>query len=185
MGCGQRVHRQESERRLAVHQDDVVVLHDRTEGAEQRLLAGHLIDELHLSSGQIDVARQQVHAGDIGFQHHVVDGDVAVHQQVVDGAVELQRVDPETDRQRALRVEVDEQHPSPLLGQRRAQVDRGGGLPHAAFLVAHGDDPCRTVALQGGWLRQVRQRTSRRPRLPDHGGNFCRHAHKCTYLSRD
>ena len=63
-----------------------------------------------------------------------------LHEQVVDGAVELVRVDAEPDRQRALRVEVDQQHPAAVLGQRGAQVDRGRGLADAALLVAHGDD---------------------------------------------
>ena len=52
---------------------------------------------------------------------------------------------PEPDRQRALRVEVDEQHLAADLGQRGAEVDRGGRLADAALLVAHRDDPGRPV----------------------------------------
>ena len=55
------------------------------------------------------------------------------------------RVDAEADRQRALRVEVDEQHPAAVLGERGAQVDRGRGLADAALLVGHRDDPGRAV----------------------------------------
>ena len=66
---------------------------------------------------------------------------VRLHQQVVDGQVHLVRVEPEPDRERALRVEVDQQHLAAELGQRRAEVDGGRGLADAALLVAHRDDP--------------------------------------------
>ena len=48
---------------------------------------------------------------------------------------------PEADRQRALRVEVDQQHLAAELGQRGTQVDGGRRLADAALLVAHRDDP--------------------------------------------
>ena len=41
----------------------------------------------------------------------------------------------------ALRIEVDDQDPVAEVGQAGAQVDRGGGLAHAALLVGHGHDP--------------------------------------------
>ena len=65
--------------------------------------------------------------------------DVALHQQVVDRQVHLVRVQAQPDRQRALRVEVDQQHLAAVLGQRGAQVDRGRGLADPALLVAHRD----------------------------------------------
>src|SRR3712207_8931749 len=64
----------------------------------------------------------------------------SVHQQVVDGLVHLVRVEAEPHRQRALRVEVDEEHPASELRERRTQVDRGGRLADAALLVAHRED---------------------------------------------
>ena len=73
----------------------------------------------------------------------------ALHEQVVDRQVELARVDAQADGERALRVEVDEQHPLPGLGQRGAQVDGGGRLADAALLVDHGDDPRRPVRRRG------------------------------------
>ena len=56
---------------------------------------------------------------------------------------------PEPDRQRALRVEVDEQHLAAVLGQRGAEVDRGRGLADPALLVAHRDDAGRAVRVSG------------------------------------
>jgi hypothetical protein len=58
------------------------------------------------------------------------------------------RLHAEADRQRALRVEVDQQHPPAVFGQRRAEVDRRGGLADPALLVAESDDAGGSVALQ-------------------------------------
>ena len=52
---------------------------------------------------------------------------------------------PSPTLQRALRVEVDQQHPAAELGQRGAEVDRRGGLADSALLVAQRDDPGRAV----------------------------------------
>ena len=41
----------------------------------------------------------------------------------------------------SLRVEVEEQHRAPGSGERRAQIDGGGGLADAALLVRDRDDP--------------------------------------------
>src|SRR5207245_9398849 len=52
-----------------------------------------------------------------------------------------QRPDVEVaDRRVGLRVEVDQQRAAAALGQGRAQVDGGGGLPHSTLLVGDGDD---------------------------------------------
>ena len=74
---GQRVDREQAERRLAVDEDEVVVGQHRREDPGQGLLAGHLVDQLDLGGRQVDVARQQVHAGDVGLEQDVVDRDVA------------------------------------------------------------------------------------------------------------
>jgi hypothetical protein len=118
---GERVDGEQTQRRLAVDEHDVVVVQHRLEHAGERLLAGHLVHQLHLGRGQVDVAGQQIHPRDAGLEHDVVDGDRLLHEQVVDGAVELQRVDAEADRQGALRVEVDQQAPDgpPRRARRR------------------------------------------------------------------
>jgi hypothetical protein len=73
--------------------DDVVVLQDGREQPLQRLLARHLVDELHLRGGQVDVRRQEVEPVDVGLDEDVVDGDALVHEQVVDGQLECEGVD--------------------------------------------------------------------------------------------
>ena len=40
----------------------------------------------------------------------------------------------------ALRIAVDEQHRATRDGERCGEIDRGGGLPHPAFLIGDGDN---------------------------------------------
>ena len=59
---------------------------------------------------------------------------------------------PEAGRRVALRVEVHHQHPVVELGQRGAEVHRGGGLAHATLLVGDRDHPGQVVRLGAGVL---------------------------------
>src|SRR5262249_5927328 len=145
VGTGQRVDGEQSQGRLAVDEDVVVLLHRGAQQPGQRHLAGDLGNELDLGGGQVDVGRQQVQPVDVGLDADVVDGAVVTQQQVVDGQVEVVRVDAEPDRQGTLRVEVHQQHAPPVLGQGRTEVDGGGRLPDAALLVGHRDDAGRAV----------------------------------------
>ena len=85
----------------------------------------------------------------------VADVHLAVHQHVVDGQVQLVRVGAEAGGQRALRVEVHQQHAAAVFGERGGKVDGGGGLAHPALLVDHGDDARGAVRWQGGRLRKL------------------------------
>src|SRR5262249_32161354 len=99
---GQRVDRQQTERRLAVDEDEIVVLADVTQHPRQGHLPGDLADQLDLGGRQVDVGRQQVQVGDVGLDQDVLGRHVVLHQQVVDRQVEVVRVDAQPDRQGAL-----------------------------------------------------------------------------------
>ena len=71
---------------------------------------------------------------------------------------------PEPGRRVALGVEVDHQDPVAELGQRGAEVHRGGGLAHPALLVGDRDHPGQLVGLGAGVV--VARPTRRRPRPP-------------------
>ena len=86
-------------------------------------------------------------------------------QQVVDRQLHVVRVHAQADRQRALRVEVDQQHLAAVLRERGAQVDRRRGLADAALLVAHRDDPGVAVDADRAGLGQVGQRAAGRAEL--------------------
>ena len=75
-------------------------------------------------------------------------GDV-VQDHVVDRALDVAGVQPEPGRRVALRVEVEDQHPEAHLGQRRAEVHRGGGLADPALLVGDRDDAGAARAVRG------------------------------------
>ena len=83
--------------------------------------------------GQLDGGRQQVDAV-VGRDQHLGGVD-ALGEHVMHGELEVLRVDAERERQAGLRIEVDEQHPAALLGERGAQRRDGGRLGDAALLV--------------------------------------------------
>src|SRR6202011_4931623 len=123
---GQRVDREQAERRLAVDEHVVIVVQQGLDRAAQRLFPTDLGDELYLRGGEVDVAREQVHVLHARRQHDAVDRDRPLHDHIVDRAVELVRVDTEPDRQGTLRVEVHEQYPAAVLRERGTEVDRRG-----------------------------------------------------------
>src|SRR5260221_463575 len=57
--------------------------------------------------------------------------------RVVDGACRGALVDAAAHGGVALRIEVHQQHATPGLGERRSQIDAGGGFADAALLVHH------------------------------------------------
>src|ERR687897_1009733 len=136
----QCVDRQESQRRLAVDEHDVVVVEDGAQDTREDLLAGDLTDELDLRGRQVDVRGEDVEIVDLAPLDDGIDVVAALGEQVVDGDVELLGGDAQADRQRTLRVEVDEQDTPAHLREGGAEVDRRRRLPDAALLVAHGDD---------------------------------------------
>src|SRR5205814_4499049 len=69
----QRVEREQAEGRLAVDDDEVVLVADRPQQPGQRHLPGDLVDQLDLGRGQVDVGRQQVQPGHVGLDEDVVD----------------------------------------------------------------------------------------------------------------
>ena len=148
LGAGQGVDREQAERRLAVDEDHVVAIEHRLERPAERLLAADLGDQLHLGGRQVDVGREEVHPLDRGGADDVVDLDAALHEQVVDRGLQLVGLHAEADRERALRVEVHQEHPAAVLGERRAEVDGGRRLADATLLVRHRDHPGRAVLLQ-------------------------------------
>ncbi len=72
---------------------------------------------------------------------------------------------PKTRRQRALRIEIHEQHATSALGQCGAKVDGRGRLADATLLIADGDDRRRTVPVERGRLGYLTQRPPRRAEL--------------------
>ena len=69
MGGGQSVDGEQSERGLAVHEDDVVLVEDGTQHPLEGLFTSDLVDELDLRGGQVDIGWDDVeslHGGLVG-----------------------------------------------------------------------------------------------------------------------
>ena len=94
---------------------------------------------MHFGGGQIDVGRHNVEILEIGVVNHAVHVHARIEQRRVHGILHRVGVDAETHRGGALPA---------VLAERAADIDGTGGLADATLLVAHGDDPCRTVRLQ-------------------------------------
>ena len=71
-----------------------------------------------------------------------------IEQRGVNRVLHGIRVDAQSHSGGTLRIEIDDKHAAAILGQRTGNIDGAGGLTYATLLVAHGDDPCRTVRLQ-------------------------------------
>jgi hypothetical protein len=109
------------------------------EGTAESELALRLRRQLDLGAGQREVGRHQVQARHGGGHCDVVDDRFAT-QELVHREPLAADVETEAGARVSLRVEVDQDHLPAQLGHRRAQVDGGGRLAHAALLVDHGDD---------------------------------------------
>ena len=97
-------------------------------------------DQLDLHAGQVDGGgghEEVLHARGLD----AVLERLVPHDHVVHGQLEVPGLHAQPGGGVALGVEVDDEDPVALLGQRRPEVDRGGGLAHAALLVGDGDDP--------------------------------------------
>ena len=67
--------------------------------------------------------------------------------------VDVFGIDAEGEREAALRVEIDQQHPLALLGERGTQRGHRGRLAHAALLVHHCDRRCHEAKVPLGVSR--------------------------------
>ena len=140
VGRGQAVDGQQPERRRAVDEGEVVVVAHRVERPLELQLAGERRDQLDLGAGEVDGRRDDEEVLHARRLDAVSSGRV-VHDHVVDRALDVAVADAEAGRRVALGVEVDHEDPVAELGERRAEVHRGGGLADATLLVGDRDDP--------------------------------------------
>ena len=73
---------------------------------------------------------------------HLGDRDIFVDQQFVHGEPDLMRVYAKAGGGVGLRVEVDYERLTSIFRQTGRQIDRGGGLADATFLICNSEDPC-------------------------------------------
>ena len=145
--------------RLAVDEDHVVVVRDFAQHSGEDLLAGHLVDEVHFGGRQVDVGGDDVEVrcrGVLDRLGRILD---RADEQVVDIG-DIVGGYGESCGEGALRVEVDAQDLAAILGEGRAEVDRGRRLADPALLVAQGDDARGAVSLELRGGREIGLRAS-------------------------
>jgi hypothetical protein len=71
-------------------------------------------------------------------------------QHVIGRVTPAAAIDAETGGRVALRIKIDDQHILADGGERRAEIDRGGGLADAALLIGHGENARRLRRLHLG-----------------------------------
>ena len=112
--CSQRVDGQQTKRRLAVDDDDVILLSQGPDGSRQCLLPTYLRDQLNLGSRQINVGRDNVKAVKTGVPDHLVYIQGGIEHGGVNGVIHAVGVDAQTHSSRALGIKVHDQDPSPI-----------------------------------------------------------------------
>jgi hypothetical protein len=110
------------------------------------VLAARAGEQVGLGPGELDGRGEDVDTV-LGGEDDLERVD-ALGQDVVHRGLEVLGVDAEREGEAGLRVEVDQQHPVPELGQRGADGRDGRGLGDPALLVGDGQrDGGRSPAL--------------------------------------
>jgi len=147
--CRHGIDRQEAERRRAIDQHIRVAGVHRGKTLQciaQAEIAPRLGDELKLGAREIDRGGNDVQPGNAGGHDGV--RQRRADQDIIGGDIALVTRDAESGRGVALRVEVDDEDGLAHGGKRRSQIDRRGGLAHAALLIGH-DQHARFFPLRG------------------------------------
>ena len=155
MSRGQGVDREQTEGRLTVDQNHIVIGFDVPQNAGQRALAGNLIDELHFSRGQVNVCWNDVEVFRRCVADRRLDVRLRVHEQRVNRLLHVERINAQADGGGTLGIEIHDQDPSTVLGQRGAQVDSRRRLADATLLIAHRDHASGTVPRQRRGHREI------------------------------
>src|SRR4051794_24849190 len=108
-------------------------------------------------------------------------GQTPAQQRVDDRGAAARRPEPERDRGVHIGLEVDEDNRATALGERRGEIDGGGGFPDPTLRVEHRDDhqspaaPAVADVIPYGTTSATRSATERGPddealrRRPDIG----------------
>ncbi len=101
----------------------------------ERILAPGPHQQHRLGTREVDVGRQQRHS--LGRRHQGGARFDVAEQHLMDGDRQLVGILAQREGQTPLRVQVDEQYPSPLVHHRRTERRDRRRLGHPALLVGH------------------------------------------------
>ena len=135
---GERVDRQDGEAGGRVEQHVVDGRAQAGEGVAQAEGRIAILGKHNFGGGEIDTARQDVQVMGDGANA----GDersVIASENGIGGARDVVGVEVASGGEGTLRIEIDHEYLRAELGQRRPEIDSGGGLACAAFLVGNRD----------------------------------------------
>lgn len=146
LGRGEAVHREQSERGRAVHQEVVVLARCRLQRHLQPGLARQRTGQLDLCPGQVHRCGRDPEVGDASIDDGRREG-ARVEEAVVDGRCEARLIHADPTGGVRLGVHVNEEDSAAESGEAGAQVDGRGRLPYAAFLVDDCDYAAHVVQM--------------------------------------
>jgi len=144
----ERIQREESEGWGRVDEDEIEAVAQRRQHVAQTPLAIRHRDELHLGAGEIAIGRHQRQPLDGSFEdeRRGILGRLGPRERLVHGArLGCAPLEAESAREVPLRVHVDGQDLLLRHRERRREVDRGGRLADAAFLICDRECPTHLV----------------------------------------
>ncbi len=97
-----------------------------------------MLTQLHLDGGHVHFRREKKQIWEGGFLNQFFDGAVPGKRSV--NAAALDFLHAESAGSVSLRIEIDHQGGNLFLGERGRQVDGGGGLAYASFLIGDGEN---------------------------------------------
>ena len=148
IGRGERVDRQQSERRRTIDQDEVVGVADRSERSLESRLAGHHPDQLDLGAGQSLSPGHEIQVSKRGREDRLLGVGLA-EKHLVDRGRPVVAIDPEPARGIALGVDVDKQDALAFLREAGAEIDGRRGLADATLLACYGDRSSHSFEIEG------------------------------------
>src|SRR5690606_5917489 len=133
----QRVQRQQTQRRWAINETDVVAA-VTAQPIPQPGGAPFHADQFDFRSAKINSGRDKIQPGD-GCRNNALIERRLIDQQVIAGEIALRGTNAQSSRRVSLRIEVDEKRFPPRRRHGRRDIDGRGGLSHPAFLIGYRD----------------------------------------------
>ena len=145
----QGVERQQLQRGRAVDEDIVVFVLELLQRVFQTEFALLQLDQLHARAREVGAGGDDV--AEVGVDDGFFRGNLPDDHLI--GAVRrVFFVHAEARGGVCLRVKIAEQNAGTGGGQRRGEVDGGGGFPDAALLIDDCNDPCHNAASFSGFM---------------------------------
>ena len=148
---GQGINGEQAKRRLAVNQNDVVVIDDWSKNTRERGFTRDLVNQLNFGSRKIDIRGHDIEAGNRGVAQGLMNIFLRIHQKVIDCVFHLQGIDAQANGCSALRIKVNNENTTSIFSKRCCKIDGCRCFPNSTFLITHRNNACGSMP--GQWCR--------------------------------